>query len=78
MNKALWFAFGALSATVIITRIRHATESSCCERVSFGAADRLAGYTGPFSGLTKGFLEVTGLRKELPGLLDALGVAKDA
>jgi hypothetical protein len=78
MSKVLWFGFGALAATVIITRIRHPSDSSCCERVSFGAADRLAGYTGPFAGLTKGFLEVTGLRKELPGLLDALGVAKDA
>jgi hypothetical protein len=55
-----------------------AKESSCCERVSYGARDKIAGYAGPFSGLVKEFLDASGLTKLLPGTLDAVGVPKDA
>ena len=55
-----------------------AKEASCCERVAFGARDKIAGYTGPFAGLAKEFLDASGLTKLLPGALDAFGVPKDA
>lgn len=74
MKYALTFAAGL----AIGAHFLRAQESSCCQRVALGARDKLAGFLGPFSGLASGFLDGTGLTKLLPGLLDSLGVPKDA
>lgn len=74
MKYALAF-FAGLSIGAWTLR---AKDSSCCERLSYGARDKIAGYTGPFSGLVSGGLDALGLTKLLPGLLDATGVPKDA
>jgi hypothetical protein len=55
-----------------------AKESSCCERVKYGAIAKIAGMTGPLAPLTSGVLEATGLGALLPGALDYFGVPKDA
>jgi hypothetical protein len=55
-----------------------AKESSCCQRVAIGARDKLAGYTGALAPLTSTVLDYSGLTNVLPGLLDGLGVPKDA
>ena len=78
MSGALWFALGAVTATVVVTRIKKADSSTCCLRVAYGARDKLAGYTGPFSDFTSGLLDNLGLTKHLPGILDSLGVPLNA
>lgn len=55
-----------------------ASETSCCQRVAFGARDKLAGLTGAAAPLTAGALDALGLTGLFPGLLDAAGVPKDA
>lgn len=67
-----------LAGIAIGTWAFRADDSSCCQRVAYGARDKLAGYAGPFSGLVSGALDATGLTKLLPGLLDDLGIPKDA
>ncbi len=74
MKYALAFAAG-LSVGAWLLR---AKESSCCQRVAIGARDKLAGYAGPASSLVKGLSDATGLTGLLPGILDGLGVPKDA
>lgn len=54
-----------------------AKESSCCERLAYGARDKIAGYAGPFAGLVSGGLDLFGLTPLLPGLLDTAGVPKE-
>jgi hypothetical protein len=75
VKEAGWFLLGALVATAIVARLElGASSSSCCQRVNAGARDKIAGYTGPFSGLVSGFLDATGLTNTFSGLLDTLGV----
>lgn len=69
---------GVLAGIAIAMVIAPANESSCCQRVAFGARDKIAGLAGPFEGLVAGALDVTGLTKVFPGLLDKLGVPADA
>lgn len=54
-----------------------AKDSSCCERLSYGARDKLAGYAGPLAGLVAGGLDLFGVTPLLPRLLDKLGVPKE-
>lgn len=77
MSGAGWFALGVVVGVVVITRIVPATDTSCCERVAYGARDKIASYTGPFSDVTKGLLDGLGLTPLIPGILDTLGVPKD-
>jgi hypothetical protein len=74
VKYALTFAAGL----AIGVHFLRAKETSCCQRVAFGARDKLSGYAGPFSGLVSGALDGLGLTSLLPGLLDGLGVPKDA
>jgi hypothetical protein len=74
VKYALTFAAGL----AIGAHFLRAKDSACCERVAIGARDKLSGLLGPFSGIASGFLDGTGLTKLLPGLLDGLGVPKDA
>lgn len=77
MSNTGWFAVGLLVGVVVITRIHPATDTSCCQRVAYGARDKIAGYAGPFSGLVSGALDGLGLTQHIPGLLDTLGVPVD-
>lgn len=72
-----WFALGAVAGIAVTAFLIPADPSQCCERVAFGARDKIAGLAGPFSGLVKGVFDVSGLTKILPGLLDRLGVPTD-
>jgi hypothetical protein len=72
----LVLAFGV--GLAIGARALRAADSSCCERLSYGARDKIASYAGPLAGLVAGGLDATGLTKLLPGALDLFGVPKDA
>ncbi len=78
MSSTGWFLLGVAAGFVVITRLVPADPSSCCQRVAFGARDKIAGYAGPFSGLVSGALDGLGLTPLIPGLLDTFGVPKDA
>lgn len=78
MNGALWFVAGALVATALVTRIKSANTSTCCQRVALGARGKIGGYAGPLAPLAEGALDGLGLTDHLPGLLDTLGVPLDA
>jgi hypothetical protein len=71
------FVLGGLVATFVVANLIPANESSCCQRVAFGARDKIAGLTGPFEDAASALLDATGITKTLPGLLDKLGVPKD-
>jgi hypothetical protein len=77
VNGALWFALGAVTATILVTRIMPANESNCCARVAYGARDTIAGKAGPLSGFVADALDALGLTKHLPSVLDELGVPLD-
>lgn len=78
MMKAVgWFTVGALVGVAVITRLSPPNEGSCCQRVNFGARDRIAGKFGPFSDLVSGTFDLLGLTPHLAQFLDALGVPKD-
>jgi hypothetical protein len=74
VKYALTF-FAGLSLGAWLLR---AKDSSCCERLSYGARDKIAGYAGPAAPLVAGALDATGLTKLLPRALDLFGVPKDA
>lgn len=78
MSGGAWFALGVLAGVVVITRVHPANESTCCQRVAYGARDKIAGYAGPLDGVVSGILDATGLTSHIPGILDALGVPLDA
>lgn len=78
MKAIGWFALGAIAATAIVARLTPANESQCCQRVAYGARDKLAGYAGPLSGLVSGALDGLGLTKHFPSLLERAGVPLDA
>lgn len=73
MRAALWFLAGATVATVVVTRLVPASETSCCHRVAIAARDRIASKTGPLASLTSGLLDGLGLTNHLPSLLDTFG-----
>lgn len=77
MKGAGWFAVGAVAATVLVTRIKKADPSTCCQRVNYGARDTIAGKAGPFAFLVSGAIDALGLTSHLSGLLDTLGVPTD-
>lgn len=78
MNGALWFALGAVTATILVTRIKTANTSNCCTRVAYAARDKIADQAGPLSGVVGDALDALGLTSHLPGLLDTAGVPLDA
>lgn len=78
MSNALWFAGGLALGVFLVANIRKATDTTCCQRVAFGARDKIAGFAGPAEGLVSGALDVFGLTKHLPGILDTVGVPLDA
>jgi hypothetical protein len=71
------FVLGGLVATFVVAVVLKPNESSCCQRVAFGARDKIAGLTGPFESAVSALLDATGITQTLPGLLDRLGVPKD-
>lgn len=79
MNAALWFVAGVAVGVAGIALIAP-TQESCCQRVAYGARDKIAGLfgDGEASAVVKGILDGTGLTNALPGLLDLFGVPKDA
>lgn len=77
MSGGAWFAVGVVAGVVVFSRIKTANESTCCQRVAYGARDKISGLAGPFDGLVSGVLDGLGLTKHLPGLLDTLGVPVD-
>lgn len=72
------YALAFFAGLAVGAHLLRAKESSCCERVALGARDKIAGYLGPAAPLGAGLLDATGLTDLLPGLLDKLGVPKDA
>jgi hypothetical protein len=78
MSGVGWFALGAVAATIIMTRVRPANESNCCQRVAFGARDKIAGFAGPLDGAVSGALDTLGITKHIPSILDDFGVPLDA
>jgi hypothetical protein len=78
MKETGYVVLGLVVGVAVGSLMFRAQESSCCQRVALGARDKIAGYTGPFSGAVGGILDATGLTNLLPGLLDAAGVPKDA
>lgn len=78
MNGAVWFALGAVTATILVTRIKPANESNCCARVNYGVRDKVAEKAGPFSGFVSDVLDGLGLTNHLSGVLDSFGVPLDA
>lgn len=74
MKGLLWFGLGALVATVVITRITPANESSCCKRVAQGARDKIDDALGG-TGVVGGILDGLGLTEHLPSVIDTFGVS---
>lgn len=74
---ALAFVGGLLVGVALVTRIKQANESTCCQRVAFGARDTIADKAGAAGGLVSGLLDGLGLTKHLPGLLDTFGIPVD-
>jgi hypothetical protein len=76
--KAGWFALGLVVGVAVMTRVKAANTASCCQRVAYGARDKIAGYAGPLDGLVSGLLDGLGITDHIPGILDQLGVPADA
>ena len=78
MSGAGWFALGVLAGFAVVSAIRP-TEGSCCQRVAFGARDKIAGYFGTTASPAVAYLlDGSGITNALPGLIDFLGLPKDA
>jgi hypothetical protein len=73
-----WFALGALAATVVVSRLVPASETNCCQRVAFGARDKIGSLAGPFDTVVTSGLDMLGITKHLPKILDDFGVPLDA
>ena len=77
MNAA-YFIGGFAVGAVLVLIMKPASESTCCQRVAFGARDKISSFAGGASGTVSGALDATGITKHLPSLLDAFGVPLDA
>lgn len=77
MNAGAAFALGVVMGFALVA-LTYPIETSCCQRVAFGARDKIAGLAGSGGGIVSGLLDATGITNALPGLLDLFGVPKDA
>lgn len=79
MKPVSWgsLGIGVVVGLFVSAYVLRSNETSCCQRVAFGARDKLAGLAGSLEGVVAGVLDATGITQTLPGLLDRLGVPKD-
>jgi len=76
-KTVLVFVGGTVVGAVAILQLRE-NETSCCERVGWGAREELVTMAGPLGGVVGAIYDALNLRSVAGPLLDALGVPKNA